>query len=323
MARAEPAHSRLFRRLALSAILSFALPPAASRAQTPTPLPTASPPRTQIVLLGTGNPSADPDRSGPSVAVVVNDTPYIIDCGPGVVRRATAAFRKGVAGLTMPKLKTAFITHLHSDHTLGYPDLIFTPWVLGRKEPLEIFGPAGLKAMTDHILLAYSEDIDIRTNGLEHGNRTGYKVNAHEIKPGVVFKDENVTVKAFLVHHGSWREAYGYRFETPDKVIVLSGDCAPSPSVIENCDGCDVLLHEVYTQLGYDESKEDWRKYITNFHTSTKELAELATKAKPKLLVLYHQMFFGGAKDTEEGLLQERRQHYTGKVVSAHDLDVY
>jgi len=304
-------------------VLLFSLPPATSRAQTPTPTPSASPARTQIVLLGTGNPAANPDRSGPSVAIVVNDTPYIIDCGPGVVRRASAALKKGVAGLAVPKLKTAFITHLHSDHTLGYPDLIFTPWVLGRKEPLEVFGPAGLKAMTDHILLAYSEDIDIRTNGLEHGNQTGYKVNAHEIKPGIVYKDENVTVKAFLVHHGSWREAYGYRFETPDKVIVLSGDCAPSPSVIENCDGCDVPLHEVYTQVGYDESNADWRKYITNFHTSAKELAELATKAKPKLLVLYHQMFFGGAKDTEEGLLQEIRQHYTGKVVSAHDLDVY
>jgi ribonuclease BN (tRNA processing enzyme) len=195
--------------------------------------------------------------------------------------------------------------------------------VLGRKDALEVYGPAGLKAMTDHLLAAYNEDIDIRTNGLEQGNRTGYKVNAHEIKPGVIYKDDNVTVKAFLVHHGSWREAYGYRFETPDKVIVLSGDCAPSSSVIENCAGCDVLLHEVYTQLGYNESKPDWRKYITNFHTSTKELAELATKAKPKLLVLYHQMFFGGEKDTEEGMLKEIRDSYAGQVVSAHDLDVF
>jgi ribonuclease BN (tRNA processing enzyme) len=303
----------------------LSLPRAASLSQQPAAPATATAPqtRTQVVLLGTGNPAANPDRSGPSVAIVVNDTPYIVDFGPGVVRRAAAAARKGITGLTMPKLKTAFATHLHSDHTAGYPDLILTPWVLGRKEPLEVYGPAGLKNMTEHILAAYSEDIDIRTNGLEHGNRTGYKVNAHEIKPGVIYKDENVTVKAFLVHHGSWREAYGYRFETPDKVIVISGDCAPSQSVVENCNGCDVLLHEVYTQVGYDASKEDWRKYVTNFHTSSKELAELATKAKPKLLVLYHQMFFGGAKDTEEGLLKEMRQFYGGNVVSAHDLDVY
>jgi ribonuclease BN (tRNA processing enzyme) len=308
-------------RLALSAAVLSPLS-ATSHAQTPTP-PNSPAPQTQIVMLGTGNPSGDPERSGPSVAIVVNDTPYIIDCGPGVVRRASAAFRKGISALAFPKLKTAFITHLHSDHTLGYPDLIFTPWVMRRKDPLEVYGPAGLKAMTEHLLAAYRDDIDIRTNGLEQGNRTGYKVNAHEIKPGVIYKDANVTVKAFPVHHGSWREAYGYRFETPDKVIVLSGDCAPSPSVIENCDGCDVLLHEVYSQLGYDESKADWRKYITNFHTSTKELAELAAKAKPKLLVLYHQMFFGGEKDTEDGMLKEIRDLYPGKVVSANDLDVY
>jgi ribonuclease BN (tRNA processing enzyme) len=287
------------------------------------PTPATAPSRTQVVMLGTGNPSADPDRSGPSVAVVVNDTPYIVDFGPGVVRRANAAFRKGIAGLALPKLKTAFATHLHSDHTVGYPDLIFTPWVMRRTEPLEVYGPTGLKAMTEHILAAYSEDIAIRTEGLEQGNRTGYKVNAHEIKPGVVFKDDNVTVKAFPVHHGSWKEAFGYRFETPDKVIVVSGDCSPSPSVIDNCDGCDILLHEVYTQLGYDESKEDWRKYITSFHTSTKELSELATKAKPKTLVLYHQMFFGGEKDTEEGLLKEMHQFYSGQVASAHDLDTF
>jgi len=274
-------------------------------------------------MLGTGNPVADPERSGPSVAIVVNNTPYLVDCGPGVVRRASAAFRKGVAGLAVQKLRTLFVTHLHSDHTLGYSDLIFSPWVLGRKDAVEAYGPAGLKAMTDHLLAAYSEDIAIRTDGLEHGNRTGYKVNVHEIKAGVVFKDENVTVKAFPVHHGSWKEAYGYRFETPDRVIVLSGDCAPSPGVIENCDGCDVLLHEVYTRVGYDESKEDWRKYITNFHTSTKELAELATKAKPKTLILYHQMFFGGEKDTEDVLLKEMHEFYSGKVVSAHDLEIY
>lgn len=291
-------------------------------AQTPTPGSSPSP-RTQVVMLGTGNPAANPERSGPSVAIVVNDTPYLVDCGPGVVRRASAAFQKGIQGLVVQKLRMLFVTHLHSDHTLGYADLIFSPWVLGRKAAVEAYGPVGLQAMTDHLLAAYAEDIAIRTDGLEQGNRTGYKVNVHEIKPGVVFKDENVTVRAFPVHHGSWKEAYGYRFETPDKVIVLSGDCAPSDSVIENCNGCDLLLHEVYSQVGYDESKEDWRKYVTSFHTSTKELAALATKAKPKTLVLYHQMFFGREKDTEEGMLKEIRDLYRGKVVSAHDLDVY
>jgi ribonuclease BN (tRNA processing enzyme) len=309
------------RTLEFGVWLGFALPFAVTFAQSPTP--SAAPAKTQVVMLGTGNPAADPERSGPAVAIVVNNTPYLVDCGPGVVRRASAAFRKGIAGLAVPKLKTLFVTHLHSDHTLGYSDLIFSPWVLGRKESVDSYGPTGLKAMTDHLLAAYSEDIAIRTDGLEHGNRTGYKVNVHEIKPGLVYKDDNITVKAFPVHHGSWPEAYGYRFETPDKVVVLSGDCAPSDSVIENCSGCDLLLHEVYTQYGFDMSKQDWRKYILSFHTSTKELANLAAKARPKTLVLYHQMFFGGEKDTEENLLEEMREFYSGKVVSAHDLDVF
>jgi ribonuclease BN (tRNA processing enzyme) len=260
---------------------------------------------------------------GPSVAIVVNGTPYIIDCGPGVVRRAAAAARLGVKGMEVTNLKTLFVTHLHSDHTLGYPDLIFSPWVLGRKEPLEVYGPPGIQAMTNHILLAYQEDNDIRIKGLEHANATGNKVNVHEIKPGVIYKDQNVTVKAFLVKHGSWPQAFGYRFETPDRTIVISGDTSPSQSVVENCNGCDVLIHEVYSQVGFNASKEDWRKYILSFHTSTRELSEIATKAKPKLLILYHQMFFGGPTDTEDGILNEIRQGYQGRVVSAHDLDIY
>jgi len=281
------------------------------------------PAKTQIVFLGTGNPSANPDRMGPSVAIVVNGTPYIVDCGPGVVRRAAAAARLGVKGLEVTHLKTLFVTHLHSDHTLGYPDLIFSPWVLGRKEPLEVYGPSGIQAMTNHLLLAYKEDNDIRINGLEHANATGNKVNVHEIKPGVIYRDENVTVKAFLVKHGSWRQAYGYRFETSDRTIVISGDTAPAESIVENCNGCDVLIHEVYSQLGFKAAKEDWHKYLLSFHTSSRELSEVATKAKPKLLILYHQMWFGGSTDTEQGLLNEVRQGYAGKVVSAHDLEIY
>ncbi len=256
-------------------------------------LQSISPPasKTQIVLLGTGTPNADPDRFGPSIAIVVNDTPYIVDFGPGVVRRASAAVRKGVKGLAMPKLARAFVTHLHSDHTVGYADLIFTPWVLERTEPLEVYGPKGLRAMTDHIVKAYQQDLDMRLYGLEPSNKTGYKVNAHEIKPGVIYKDANVTVKAFAVKHGSWQEAYGFRFETPDKTIVISGDCAPSQSVIDACNGCDVLLHEVYSQTGFVKRPPEWQKYHSQFHTSSRELAEIATKAKPGLLILYHQLF--------------------------------
>ena len=275
--------------------------------------------KTKVVLLGTGSPFADPDKSGPSIAIVVNNTSYVIDCGPGVVRRASAAAKKGIKGLEAPQLRKLFITHLHSDHTTGYPDFIFTPAVLDRNVPLDVYGPKGLRDMTDHIRQAYKEDIDIRIHGLEYGNAEGYKVNVHEISPGIIYKDPNVVVKAFRVKHGSWPEAFGFRFETPDKVIVVSGDCTYSEELIANAKDCDILIHEVYSMEGLAKREQRWKEYHSTFHTSTKQLADIANKVKPKTLVLIHQLLFGS---TEESLLKEISQHYSGKIISGKDLDV-
>jgi ribonuclease BN (tRNA processing enzyme) len=162
-------------------------------------------PQTQIVLLGTGTPLPDPERSGPCTAIVVKGTPYLVDFGVGVVRRAAAARNKGVKALEPTNLKIGFITHLHSDHTLGFADVILTPWIMGRREPLDVYGPLGTTAMADHLLKAYQTDIKTRTEGLEHSNTTGYKVNVHEIEAGLVYKDANVKVTAFPVSHGLLR----------------------------------------------------------------------------------------------------------------------
>src|SRR5688572_23817414 len=140
----------------------------------------AQQPATRVVLLGTGNPAADPDRSGPATVVVVNGTPYLVDFGPGVVRRAkAAALERSIPALEPVNLRVAFVTHLHSDHTVGYPDLIFSPWVLGRRVPIDVYGPTGTKAMTSHILEAYSVDIETRTNedGNQHDFPDGHKAN--------------------------------------------------------------------------------------------------------------------------------------------------
>ena len=124
-------------------------------------------PQTQVVLLGTGTPGPDPERSGPCTAIVVNGTPYLVDIGTGVVRRAAAARNKGIKALEPTNLKIAFITHLHSDHTLGFADFMLTPWIMGRHEPLEVYGPPGTAAMADYLLKAYEVDIKTRTEGLE------------------------------------------------------------------------------------------------------------------------------------------------------------
>lgn len=198
---------------------------------------------TRVVLLGTGTPNADPDHSGPAVAVVVNGASYLVDAGPGVVRRAAAAAaRHQLPALTPPNLKTVFITHLHSDHTLGLPDLMFSPWVLDRTSPLQIYGPPRTARMTDLLSQAYADDIALRLTGGEPSNRTGYAIDAHDVLPGIVYRDSNVTVTAIAIDHGRWEHAYGYVFETADRRIVVSGDTRPSETIVDACNGCDVLV---------------------------------------------------------------------------------
>jgi ribonuclease Z len=275
--------------------------------------------QTQIVLLGTGNPAPLPDRSGPATAIVVNGTAYLVDFGPGVVRRASAAFAdKGVAALDPVKLRVAFVTHLHSDHTVGYPDLIFTPWTIGRRFPLEVYGPKGIKAMTDHILEAYRVDIETRTNpdGNQRAFPEGYRVNAHEIRTGVVYKDSNVTVTAFRTTHAM--ESYGYRFDTRDRSIVISGDTSPTQATIDACRGCDVLIHEADTPGWLATRPEPFQRFAAKYHTTTTELAELAGKAKPRLLILYHY-----ASLSPEELVAEMHLRYSGRFVVGRDLDIY
>ena len=255
---------------------------------------------TQFVLLGTGTPRPDPTRFGQAAAVIVNGSSYLIDCGPGIVRRAAAMRAKGIEELASPKLSHVFITHLHSDHTLGYPDLIFSPWVVGRKDALEAYGPKGLRAMTDHLIAAYSEDVEVRTHGLEHGNQTGYKVHVHEVEQGVIYEDANVRVTAIPVKHGSWKHAFGYRFDTADRSIVFSGDTAPCEALEQAATGVDILVHEVYeASEAVPEQRpggNDWPTYMRAYHTSAIELGQMAGRCYPKKLILNHVLMRHGSE---------------------------
>ena len=278
---------------------------------------------TRLVLLGTGTPNAEPDRSGPSLAIIIQDKSYIVDFGPGIVRQANKLYTQdndAFISLKPSNLEVAFLTHLHSDHTTGYPDLIFTPWVLERDTPLKVFGPKGIKSMTDNILEAYGSDIRYRIDGSEPANETGWNVEVDEIDEGLVYKDDLVEVVAFKVSHGSWENAFGYKFTTADKTIIISGDTAPSEKLIEMAKGSDILVHEVYSQSGFDRRSDVWKNYHSKHHTSTNELAEIANIAKPKLLLLTHILFWGSS---EEEIIDEIGSKYSGKVIVGEDLSVY
>ena len=275
----------------------------------------------RLVLLGSGTPIPDPERGGPSLAIVVNGASYLVDAGPGVVRRAVAAaMHDSIPALRVPNLRYVFLTHLHSDHTLGLPDIMLTPAVMHRRVPLHVYGPPGTRAMVNGILRAYREDIDLRIHGLERGDSNAYRMLVHEVTPGLAYRDANVTVTAFRVSHGSWRSALGYRIDARGRSIVVSGDTGPSEAVVDACHGCDVLVHEVYSKKGFDRLDSANRKYHSSFHTSALELGDLATRAKPKLLVLTHILFFG---ETGDEILSEARSRFQGPVVLGVDLGVY
>jgi len=274
-----------------------------------------------VILLGTGMPFPDAHAQGPAFAVAVGARLFLFDAGAGVMRQMNAA---GLPVRNGP-ITAVFLTHLHSDHTLGLPDVILTSWVMRRTKPLPIYGPPGTAAMTRSILEAWKEDIAIRTQGLEHETPGGQRVEVHEIRAGVVYDSAGVRIRAIPVKHGTWKTAFGYRIDAPGKSIVISGDTAPCAEIESAAKGVDLLLHEVYpAALLKPEDRpggEDWPRYMRTFHTSDRELGAIAARAKPKHLVLIHIVRMGASD--EQLITGIRSGGFRGAVSVGHDLDRY
>jgi len=283
-------------------------------------------------MLDTGNPLPDPDRNGPAIAVVVNGQPYLVDAGEGVWRGMGRegpdydgrfpAFKR-----QSNTLAQIFLTHLHNDHTLGLPAAILGPWTLGKTKPPHVYGPPGTEELVEHILIAYRRDIDFRIYSPTRKNDTGWRAVAHEItEPGLIYEDANVKVRAFKSCHATWPLTFAYRFETPDRVIAVSGDTRPCPGVVAAAKGADILLHEVYAlgsldQAPWPNTAEEIKRLKKLWHTSTEELAEIANEVQPKLLVLYHEQNWSG--DPEQTVTELERFGYKGKVISSRDRDIF
>ncbi len=275
--------------------------------------------RTQVVMLGTGTPNAEAERVSSGVAIVVDNQPYLIDCGHGVVQRVVQANQSGKISWNTSALTRLFVTHLHADHIVGLPDLMFTPWIHDRIEKIHAYGPAELQFTVDHLLLAFSENIREHTTGHPIGSEDAYQVEVHPVSEGKCYEDELLTVYALRANHGLLT-AYSYKFVTPDRTIVVSGDTKPVPDFVDWATGCDTLIHEVYSSEKFKIRPPAWQKYHSTAHTSTTELAGLANQIQPEQLILYHQLFWGLTPDE---LVAEITENYSGRVISANDLDIF
>lgn len=277
---------------------------------------------TRVIMLGTGTPVPTPDRAGAGLAVIYNDEAFIFDLGPGSVRRIIEAWDNGTIEALYPtNIRQVFISHLHSDHTLDYPELASTYW-WRREHKLRAIGPVGLQQMTEGYYAMQATDIALRTQGSAPvKNPDFYQVDVTEIaEDGIVYEQDGMTVEAFSVPHGDIDPAYGFRITTPDRTIVFSGDTAFTDLMIEKAKGVDLLIHEVIGDEGLSQQTPEWQAYHTATHTRASELARIANEARPGLLVLTHVATYGAPADSPR---TEIEALYDGKVVLANDLDEF
>jgi len=278
---------------------------------------------TRVVMLGTGAPRPSYSRSGSGVAIIHKGQAYLFDVGGGVVKRALEAQQRlGIAELEPRKICCLFLTHLHSDHIHDYSELASTRW-WHRDARLRAWGPAGLNSLTEGMHAMMSVEARIRRaatprDAIKHLD--GYRVDATEIDEGIVFRRDDLTIEAFRVLHGEVKPAFGYKITTADRSIVISGDTAYSEKLIEKAMGVDVLVHEVISAKALSGMRAFWRQYHSRSHTPTDRLAEIANKARPKLLVLYHIISMG---EPDQSVLDEVRSGYQGNVVLPRDLDIF
>ena len=293
-------HFRLFiSALLLGALVSWGQVPAPAR------------PEMQVILLGTGYPRPSAERAGPATAIVVGDKLFVVDAGRGVVMRLAAT------GIPLKATRAVFLTHLHSDHTTGLPDLFTSSWIFGRKEPLELYGPLGTRELADGLLRFLAEDIHIRRDLTEMRPAAGAKINTHIVREGVVYQDEEVKVTAFAVDHRPVKYAFGYRFDSAGKSIVISGDTRPSENLIRFAQGADVLVHEAYLPEHFDRvDTPEVAARLKSYHTSAEEVGEVAQRAGVKLLVITHVI----PEDAEAVFLERAGKQFKGKIVVGRDM---
>lgn len=267
----------------------------------------------KVTLLGTGDPDPVIERFGPSTLVEAGGQKLLFDCGRGTVLRLQQL------GIRWSDLNRLFLTHLHSDHVVGIPDLFLTGWLLGRRVPLQVRGPKGTQAMMNHLVKAFQFDLRIRPLD-DLTPPAGASVIAEEIAQGVVYKNAGVKVTAFDVHHGRVKPALGYRIDYAGRSVVLSGDTSYSENLIRFAQGADVLIHEVCLAAPETLKSSEHERRVMAHHTSPERAAEVFERVKPRLAVFSHIVLLGDVHAND--ILTLARQTYSGRVELGQDLMV-
>jgi ribonuclease Z len=265
----------------------------------------------KVTLLGTGSPQPRMDRFGPSILVEAGEKTLLFDCGRGATQR--------IEQIKIPftEIDTLFLTHLHSDHVVGIPDLWLTGWARGRKVPLRVWGPDGTKDMMSHLEEAFQFDIRIRQED-DKLSAQGVTVVAKDIEQGVVYDSGGIKVTAFAVDHGMVKPALGYRVDFAGHSIVLSGDTRYSENLIHFSQGTDVLVHEVIDPDAFRTNNpfmsSERFQAIVGHHTTAEQAGTVFTQVRPKLAV-YSHIVPGDATD----LVRLTRKTYSGPLEVGED----
>ena len=276
---------------------------------------------TQVVILGTGTPIPDAFRAGSSIAIVHKGESYLFDVGAGAVRQATIArYKYDIPSLYPSQICCVFLSHLHSDHTMDLSELAHTLW-WRRNTRLQAWGPTGIAQIANGLDEIIAADANFRINGIQPvANPEGFRISHQNIAPGILFQKEDLTIEAFLVNHGDINPAFAFKVTTEDLSLVISGDTAYSDVIAEKARGVDILFHEVISRQGLEKNSPDFQRYHNSVHTTSDEVARLASIAQPKKLVLYHGLFYGTEEST---VLEEIEALYEGNVFLARDLDMF
>jgi ribonuclease BN (tRNA processing enzyme) len=302
-------------------MLKFAAAGAMVLAARPALAQTPAKPRTRIIFLGTkGGPRVGVGASNPANLVVVNETPFVIDCGMGVSRQLVNA------GVPLPSVKYIFISHHHSDHNLEYGNLFYNAWAAGLSTPIHSFGPKGIEAMTRTYWELNKFDVDTRIEDEGRPDPRPLLVAKDITEDGVVLQTADVKVTAFRTPHPPIVDSFAYKFETPDGVIVFSSDTAYNPRLAEFAKGADVLVHEALYMPAVDrlviktKNGATLKKHLMESHTTTEDVGRIAAAAGVKVLVLSHFVPGDDPEVTDEDWISGVRKNFSGKIIVAKDL---